>query len=227
VAVLRAVLLVLHVAGGTVALGALVPVLISTKGRGLHRRAGLVYVWGMVGVLGTAYPLAFLLPSPFLGGVALFSTYLVGSGWRWIRRDAPTTVRLGRGLAAGMLAAAVAMVAVGAMQLADGDGLGTALLAFAAIGSALALEDLAVLRGERSPRSRRIALHLGRMLGGGIATVTAVLVVNVSTDPVWVAWLAPTIVGTPMIAWWTTRTLRPTGRATGREDRANGQPSGT
>ena len=51
-----------------------------------HRRAGLVYVWGMTAALASAYPLAVMLPSVFLGAVALFTTYLVASGWRWIRR---------------------------------------------------------------------------------------------------------------------------------------------
>jgi hypothetical protein len=110
-----------------------------------------------------------------------------------------------------MLAAAAGMVAVGSWQLVGGDGLGVALLVFAGIGGTLALEDLRVLRGARPERRRRIALHLGRMLGGAIATVTAVLVVNVTTDPVWLAWIAPTVVGSPMIAWWTTKVLRRAG----------------
>ena len=210
---LRTVLLTAHIAGGSVALLALAPVLVSAKGEGLHVRAGRAYVYGMAVALASAYPLAVLLPSPFLGGVALFSTYLVGSGWRWMRRDADATATWGVRGAVAMLVAAAGMVAVGSWQLVGGDGLGVALLVFAGIGGTLALEDLRVLRGERPDRRRRMALHLGRMLGGAIATVTAVLVVNVTTDPVWLAWIAPTVVGSPMIAWWTTKVLRPAGIA--------------
>ncbi len=206
---LRTVLLTAHIAGGSVALLALAPVLVAAKGKGLHVRAGRAYVYGMAVALASAYPLAVLLPSPFLGGVALFSTYLVGSGWRWMRRDADATAAWGVRGAIAMLVAAAGMVAVGSWQPAGGDGLGVALLVFAGIGGTLALEDLRVLRGERPDRRRRMALHLGRMLGGAIATVTAVLVVNVTTDPVWLAWIAPTAVGSPMIAWWTTKVLRP------------------
>ena len=210
---LRTVLLTAHIAGGSVALLALAPVLVSAKGEGLHVRAGRAYVYGMAVALASAYPLAVLLPSPFLGGVALFSTYLVGSGWRWMRGDADATATWGVRGAVAMLVAAAGMVAVGSWQLVGGDGLGVALLVFAGIGGTLALEDLRVLRGERPDRRRRMALHLGRMLGGAIATVTAVLVVNVTTDPVWLAWIAPTVVGSPMIAWWTTKVLRPAGIA--------------
>lgn len=210
---IRTVLLAAHIAGGSVALLVLAPVLVSAKGKGLHVRAGRAYVYGMTVALASAYPLAVLLPSPFLGGVALFSTYLVGSGWRWMRRDADATAAWGVRGAVAMLVAAAGMVAVGSWQLVGGDGLGVALLVFAGIGGTLALEDLRVLRGDRPERRRRMALHLGRMLGGAIATVTAVLVVNVTTDPVWLAWVAPSIVGSPLIAWWTTKVLRPSTRA--------------
>lgn len=210
---LRDVLLASHIAGGTVALLALGPAVVLSRGSGLrvgpgHRRAGQVYVWGMVVALASAYPLAVLLPSMFLGGVALFTTFLVASGWRWIRRGSTGTVGLGRGLAIGMLAAAVGMVVVGAGQLAGGDGLGVALLVFAGIGGTLAVEDLRALGGGRPERRHRVALHLGRMLGGAIATLTAVLVVNVRTEPVWIGWIAPTVVLVPMIVWRTAQVMR-------------------
>ena len=210
---LRDVLLVAHVAGGTVALLSLGPAVVLSRGSGLrvgpgHRRAGQVYVWGMVVALASAYPLALLLPSMFLGGVALFTTFLVASGWRWIRRGSDGTVGLGRGLAVGMLVAAVGMVVVGVRQLAGGDGLGVALLMFAGIGGALAVEDLRALGDGRPERRRRVALHLGRMLGGAIATLTAVLVVNVETEPVWLGWIAPTVLIVPMIVWRTSQVLR-------------------
>lgn len=210
---LHDVLLAAHIAGGTVALLALGPAIVLSRGSGLrvgpgHRRAGRVYVWAMVVALASAYPLAALLPSAFLGGVALFTTFLVASGWRWIRRGSADTVGLGRGLAVGMLVAGVGMVIVGIGQLSAGDGLGVALLVFAGIGGVLALEDLRALWSGRPPRPRRVALHLGRMLGGAIATLTAVLVVNVETEPVWLGWIAPTVLIVPMISWRTARVLR-------------------
>ena len=46
------------------------------------------------------------------------------------------------------------------------------------------------------------------MMGGTIATVTAVLVVNVDTNPVWVTWILPTVAMTPLIVWWNVRLAR-------------------
>jgi hypothetical protein len=46
------------------------------------------------------------------------------------------------------------------------------------------------------------------MLAGTIATLTAALVTNVSTDPVWIAWLLPTVLITLVIIYWNRRTLK-------------------
>ena len=154
----------------------------------------------MVVALAAAYPLSFMIPSAFLGFIALFTTYLVGSGWRWIRRGSERTVTLGRLLAVGMLASAVFMVIAGVSQLRDDDQLGIVLFVFAGIGTALAIQDLVMLRIARPARHERVALHFGRMLGGAIATITAVLVVNVSFEPEWVVWTLPSIVISPIIA---------------------------
>ena len=48
----------------------------------------------------------------------------------------------------------------------------------------------------------RIAKHLVNMLGGTIAVMTAVLVVNVSLTPPWLGWVLPTIFMLPVIVWW-------------------------
>ena len=53
----------------------------------------------------------------------------------------------------------------------------------------------------------RIAKHLTNMMGGTIAVVTAVLVVNPPTDPEWVWWILPTVLITPVITWWNKKVL--------------------
>ena len=204
---MEAFLLFIHVLGGGIALLALPLALIARKVRGIHTVSGLVFVGGMSAAVISALPLAWLVQSPFLAGVSLFTAYMIASGWRWLRRPGIATgKRWGRGLAAAMFVAAATMVMVGLQQFLAGDTLGIVLLVFAAIGTSLAAEDLVVLNGQRTAgKARRTQLHLGRMIGAGIATVTAVLVVNVSLEPQWIVWLAPTVVGTPMIAIWTAR----------------------
>ena len=40
------------------------------------------------------------------------------------------------------------------------------------------------------------------MMGGTIAVITAVLVVNPPSDPEWVWWVLPTALIVPVIFWW-------------------------
>jgi hypothetical protein len=45
------------------------------------------------------------------------------------------------------------------------------------------------------------------MLAGTIAVITAVLVTNVNIEPVFILWILPTILITPLIFWWNRKTL--------------------
>jgi hypothetical protein len=81
------------------------------------------------------------------------------------------------------------------------------LIVFGTLGTLLGASDGAAwIKGALTGR-KRIGRHLTNMLAGTISTVTAVLVVNVATDPPWIAWIAPTIVITPFIIYWNRRTL--------------------
>ena len=81
------------------------------------------------------------------------------------------------------------------------------MLVFGGIALALGVADASFHR--RQPGgARRVSRHLTNMMAGTIATITAVTVVNVDMDPVWVPWILPTVVITPLIAWWNVRVLR-------------------
>tara|TARA_B100001750_G_scaffold153858_1_gene123383 strand:+ start:223 stop:363 length:141 start_codon:yes stop_codon:yes gene_type:complete len=46
------------------------------------------------------------------------------------------------------------------------------------------------------------------MLGGAVAVITAVLVVNPPFDPEWVWWVLPTALVTPVIYWSKLKVLK-------------------
>ena len=83
------------------------------------------------------------------------------------------------------------------------------MLVFGAIAAALSSVDgryyWGLSRGNARTGAKRIQRHLTNMLAGTIATVTAVLVVNVQMDPVWLPWISPTLIITPLIVWWNLR----------------------
>ena len=46
------------------------------------------------------------------------------------------------------------------------------------------------------------------ILAGTITVITAVLVVNVDIEPVWIWWVLPTALITPVIFWWNKKVLK-------------------
>ena len=78
-------LLGVHVTAGMVSF-VLAPVAIaSAKGGKTHKRWGLVYMWAMGIVAGTALPMALWRPVLFLAMVSILAFYLTFSGYRVLR----------------------------------------------------------------------------------------------------------------------------------------------
>ncbi len=201
-------LLVVHVLSGVVALGAAVFATASRKGALFHRRVGSVFFWAMLGVGVTAIPVTFVRPNPFLFFIALFSFYMAFAGYRRGRkRHTDTAIDVvGAWL---MVVFALVMIGYGAFMIISGHPLGWALASFGGLGATFGVED--VLRSRRSdPHFEKVKVHVARLLGGTIATITAVLVqqvtplVDSSLGQV-ALWLGPTIVLTPMIFFWNWR----------------------
>ena len=200
-------LLVIHIAAGSVALLTAAIALATPKGERWHVLAGRVYAVGMTLVFVTAVPLAILGGSIFLFLIALFSFYLVFAGWRFARNrrrqahpmDWAAVIILGMtGLAMWGYAVVIGL---------QGSSQWVTLLAFGGIAVALGIAD-ARFHWTQPGGVRRVARHLTNMMAGTIATITAVAVVNVDMEPVWVPWILPTLVITPLIAWWNVRVLR-------------------
>ena len=206
------VLLAIHIVAGFTALLASVVAVASPKGARWHVYAGRVFVIGMALVFGTALPMTLIKPNLFLLLVAVFSLYLALSGWLRARnrRGIPTTPEW---IAAGAMVLAAALLGTrGVAMIRADDSMGTVLLVFGGIGGSLALRDLAALRHQRYKGTTRVVAHLQRMLAGTIAAVTAFTVVNVRIEPRVFVWLAPTVLLTPVIVYWSVRLRRAAAR---------------
>ena len=207
------VLLVIHIAAGCVALLTAFVALVTAKGGTLHVRAGRVYAISMTLIFLTAIPLALFGASVFLLLIAVFSFYLVFAGWRFARNRSRRPQPIDWAAAAIMGLTGLGMWAYAGVLAASGGGNWITLLVFGFIAVALAAADGLFFNqgrgsGRRPAPHLRIQRHLTNMMAGTIATITAVMVVNVSMDPVWLPWLLPTIVITPLITWWNIKTAR-------------------
>lgn len=205
-ATLETLTLWLHIAAGTVALGAGVVALVTTKGGRRHRRAGRVFVYAMAVVVGTVLPLVVLAPTSFrifLTLVAIFSGYLAFSGYRVLGRKRPADGAAPVDWAAAglVVVASAALGGWGLLRLAGGTTFGVVLVVFGAIGLGFGGTDLRTFRGGDGVGDWMVT-HLQRMVAAFIATVSAVSAVNLTGPLGVVAWLWPTAVFVPLITYW-------------------------
>lgn len=197
------VILALHAVGGAVALVAGPVAMRARKGQARHRAAGRTYALAMAFTTFSALYLALATRNLFLLMIAVFSFFLVFTGWRALSQK---RLHEGHGarwfdwLVAGLtLAFSVGLLAAG---LATGEDV-TALF-FGVGGSILALREMRLLTGRVQPGAWMVR-HMIGMSGAYIATVSAFAVVTLTFLPRPVAFIAPTLIGTPIIAWVATR----------------------
>jgi uncharacterized protein (DUF2141 family)/uncharacterized membrane protein len=226
--------LALHIAAGITALVSMWIPMFAKKGAQLHRRTGTVFVAAMAIVSVTSLMLAgarFLFDArPEAARAGLFLLYVsiltgasVSTGVRVLRtkkRVGPNLHWWDIGLSALLAASSVAMAIYGIVT-------GTMLFAgFSVVGLVNGGGQLAYwLRNPQSPMHWWFE-HMSAMLGACIAATTAFLVVNaqrwgLDTFSV-VLWLAPSIVGVPVIAIWTGYYRRKFARASGARRQAPG-----
>ncbi len=204
---IQLVLLAVHIAAGSVSLATAGVALITAKGGRWHVLAGRVYAVGMTVVFLTAVPLAVLVQSSFLFLIALFSFYLVFAGWRFARNRQRRAHPVDWVAVAVIVVTGLTMWGYAAVLALDDSSQWITMVVFGGIAIALGLAD-ALFHWNQPGGARRVSRHLTNMMAGTIATITAVTVVNVEMNPVWVPWILPTVVITPLIIWWNVRVLR-------------------
>ncbi len=209
------ILLSIHITAGSISLLTAAIALITPKGERWHILAGRIYAIGMTLVFVTAIPLAILGSSIFLFLIAFFSFYLVFAGWRFARNRQRRAHPVDWAAAGILAVTGLGMWAYAVVIGLNGSSQWVTLLVFGVIALALSAADARFHRIQPGG-ARRVARHLTNMLAGTIATITAVTVVNVDAEqlgiPVWLPWIVPTIVITPLITWWNIRILRPARR---------------
>jgi hypothetical protein len=209
-----------HIAAGVVAVASALVAIISKSAdlpRRLHVRSGLTFVGAMVAVVATALVLSLLRFNPIMVLIALFSGYSAWAGYRFARNRGGTPTTADRAAAWALAIVSLGMIGWGVYGVATGALTGVIGIIFGIIGGLGAKEDLNRFSGGGVWGRDRIMAHANRMLGATIATVTAVMVTNVRVEPLWIPWLAPTIVLVPAIAWWERRLragVRPRGMPT-------------
>ena len=155
----------------------------------------------------TALPLSTITSNVFLFLITIFSFYLAFSGMRFAknRKGVPTRIDL---IAVNfMLLSGVGMWILAIIFFIDNNSQYITLIVFGFLALFLGYGDFQTFKNQTAIGKERIAKHLTNMMGGTIAVVTAVLVVNPPANPEWVWWILPTFLITPVIFWWNKKVL--------------------
>jgi len=202
------VLVGLHVLFGSIAVIGMIIAWTTKKGGLWHKRGGKAYVVGMAGALILAAVVSIATSNVFLFFVGVFSAYLVFTGVRIAMAKSSVRTGLDKTVSNVVLLTGVLMLAYSAYSLTTDSSMTVVLAVFGCIAIGLAYAD--IRRGDAWPKGKeRIVLHLNRMGAASIATVTAVFVVNVQTNPAWIAWMLPSVVGSFVITHFVKKLRQP------------------
>ena len=200
-------LLFIHIIAGTVSLLAAALAVASGKEKKEHILAGRTYFWGMFLIFITAIPMSIISSNLFLFPVAIFSFYLAYAGMRFGRNRTGIASTFDWAAVGLMILSGIAMWCLATLYFINNNTQYITLTVFWFIAISLGYADFRSYRNKSAIGKQRIARHLTNMLAGTIAVITAVLVTNVNIEPVFIFWILPTILITPLIFWWHRKTL--------------------
>jgi len=203
------ILLSIHILAGTIALFCAALAVSSEKGKRLHVLSGRTYFWGMVTIFLTAIPMSIISSNIFLFLIAIFSFYLAFAGMRFARNRKGVATILDWIAVYLMIFSGIGMWILAAIYFLNSNTQYIVLLVFGFLAIALGYADFRSYKNNSATGKERISRHLTNMMGGTIAVITAVLVVNPPFEPEWVWWVLPAVVITPIISYWNKKTLSP------------------
>ena len=203
------ILLSIHILAGTIALLCAALAVSSEKGKKFHVLSGRTYFWCMVGIFLTAIPMSIINSNTFLFLIAIFSFYLAFAGMRFAKKRKGIATTIDWIAVSLMILSGLGMWALAIIYFINDNSQYITLLVFGFIALALGYGDYRSHKNKAATGKERIAKHLTNMMAGTIAVITAVLVVNVNIEPIWIWWVLPTAVITPIISYWNKKTLSP------------------
>ena len=202
------ILLSIHILAGIFALLCSALAVCSEKGKRIHVLSGRTYFWSMVVIFLTAIPMSIITSNIFLFLIAIISFYQAFAGMRFARNRKGIATILDWASVGLMILSGLGMLILAAIYFTNDNSQYIVLLIFGFLAVFLGYGDYKSHKNKTATGKQRIAKHLTNMMGGTIAVITAVLVVNVDIEPVWIWWVLPTALIVPGIVWWNWKVLK-------------------
>jgi fluoride ion exporter CrcB/FEX len=202
-------LLYLHAFAGTLALVIAPLAMLASKGSDAHRRWGKVFFYAMSVVVVTAIIAGIVRPNILMALVALFSFHMLASGYRalYLKRlhEGQRMQRWDFILQGSAAVINGALFLWGLINLTMGrrDSASIIFFVFGSVGLFMVWRNVHQFYKRSVDKREWLYMHMTGFLGGYIATVSAFSAVNLHMiQPIWLQWLWPTIIGSPLIAYW-------------------------
>lgn len=201
------IFLILHIVSGAISLLVAPVAMIVEKGGEAHRKWGRTFFWAMTIVFVTAVVLSIVSWNPFLLMIGVFSYYSIVSGYRWLylkKRHLGQQPKTIDWVALVITTLFNICFVIWGIYMAVNNNY--SIFAYLAIG--FGLGGLMVAKGnlvkflKHPPKNAWIYEHIGGMIGGYIATVTAFSSQMMNFLPGWMQWIWPTLIGIPLMAYW-------------------------
>jgi uncharacterized membrane protein len=175
--------------------------LIVKKGNNVHKNSGKIFFFSMLFSAISAFIIS-VLPnheSPFLFSIGLFSTYFLISGLRSLNfKKKEFQLRTDKIIAYMITLTGIAMILYPVLLFSK---LNIILTVFGVVGIVFGFRDLKLFKDIKRLKKNWLKLHLGKMIGGYIASVSAFFVVNQILPGIW-NWFIPGIIGSGYITYW-------------------------
>ena len=201
---------ILHIAAGFTALVVAPLAMIAAKGGDAHRRWGKLFFYAMAIVAFTAIVMGIIRPNVFLAMLAVFSFHMVASGYlalhlkRVHEGQKPDRLDIILQGSAGVINGGLFIWGITNFILGNPGSSTMIFLVFGTIGSLMVWRNMQRFYKRSHDKHEWLFDHMTGFLGGYIATVSAFSAVNMEfITPLWLQWLWPTIMGTPLIVLWT------------------------
>lgn len=197
------IMLIIHIAGGTIALLSGLAAMFTAKGGKTHRLAGKIYFGGMTAVFVGAVIVALGHNKLFLLMVGVFSYYMTVRGYRilflkQLGKLKPGILDLFILITSGIFM--TGLLTWGVLSLVKGISMGIVAITFGGIGLSFLIRDIKNFITPPKEKMHWWFTHIGSMGGSYISAVTAFVVVNIQFQQFnWVLWILPPMIGSIII----------------------------
>lgn len=202
------IFLVLHIISGFTAFVAAPIAMMVAKGGKKHRLWGKVFFWAITGVCSSGFIMSVMHSNLFLFMISGFSYYLVASGYRWLYRKKVQSVKdvalIDWILAGAAVIFNLSLLIFGIYYIINShdNAFGYIAVVFGLLGINLVRGNVMEFFRPAEEKYAWLLHHIGGMVGGYIATVSAFSAVNFNFLPTIIQWLWPTIIGVPLLLMW-------------------------